>query len=184
MIFLGLCKKLLCCIACVIFLLNGENICGENDNIDENYAIVEDVDAPLGETITENIVEEVIEEFKFIKPISGGIITSKYGMRNGKLHTGIDIADSLNTDIFASECGKVIYASYCGNYGNLIKIDHENGYITYYAHCNRLLVSVGDKVEKGQVIAKMGSTGWSTGPHVHFEIRLDGQILNPYGYIY
>ena len=99
MIFLGLCKKLLCCIVCVAFLLNGENICGESDNIDDNYAIVEDVDAPSGETITENIVEEVIEEFKFIKPISGGVITSKYGMRNGKLHTGIDIADSLNTEI-------------------------------------------------------------------------------------
>ena len=170
---------------CVMVFMGNANVCGENSvSVEENCAIVEDVDAPSGETVTEDIVEEVVEEFKFMKPITGGVITSKYGMRNGKLHTGIDIADKLNTDIFAAEDGKVICASYCGNYGNLVKIDHENGYITYYAHCNRIVVSVGDRVEKGQLIAKMGSTGWSTGPHVHFEIRLDGQILNPYGYIY
>lgn len=186
-IFLGLCSKLLGCIVCTFIILSGENVCGESTTSIEDCAIIEDIEAPLEGTITEDIEdieEEVIEEFTFMKPVAAGVITSKFGMRRGKLHTGIDIADSMNTEIYAAQSGKVICASYNGNYGNLVKIDHGNGYITYYAHCNRILVSVGDIVEKGQLISKMGMTGWATGPHVHFEIRLNGEILDPYEYIY
>lgn len=152
------------------------------------YAIVETVEPVQEEIVEEEIIiteEEIIEEeFTFMKPVDAGVITSRYGMRRGKLHTGIDIADKLNSNIYASQSGEVVCSKYSGNYGNLVKIKHDNGYETYYAHCNKLLVKVGDIVEKGQLIAKMGMTGNATGSHIHFEIRLNGNILNPYEFIY
>ena len=84
----------------------------------------------------------------------------------------------------AADGGTVIFAGYnSGGYGNLVKIDHGNGYVTCYAHNNSLCVSVGDKVYKGQVIAKMGSTGRSTGTHCHFEIQKNGTAVNPMNYL-
>ena len=130
--------------------------------------------------------EEVVEEevFTFNNPLQRGTVTSRYGMRNGRLHSGIDIADKTNTEIYAAQSGEVICAGYSGNYGNLIKIQHDNGYQTYYAHCNKILVSVGDYVEKNQLIGLVGATGNATGPHLHFEIRENGNTVNPYNYIY
>jgi murein DD-endopeptidase MepM/ murein hydrolase activator NlpD len=118
--------------------------------------------------------------YSFKKPILRGTVTSRYGGRWGRMHNGIDIADSLGTEIYASQDGSVIFSGNAGAYGNLIKIEHKYGYVTYYAHCNKLLVNVGDYVKQGQLIAKMGSTGRSTGSHVHFEVRHNGKILNPY----
>lgn len=122
--------------------------------------------------------------YSFEKPIVRGVITSRYGYRRGEQHTGIDLADKLNTNIYAAQDGEVIFSGAKGNYGNLIIIKHKYEYQTYYAHCNVLLVNVGDTVKRGQLIAKIGSTGRSTGPHVHFEIRLEDKILNPYDSIF
>jgi len=120
-------------------------------------------------------------------PVSG-TITSRYGYRNifggSSFHGGIDIANSYGTDVVAADGGIVVYAGWnSGGYGNLVQIDHQNGYVTYYGHNSSILVSVGDTVYKGQHIAEMGSTGRSTGNHCHFEIRVNGERTNPLGYL-
>ena len=119
-------------------------------------------------------------------PTSGNI-TSKYGYRNifggSSFHGGLDIANKAGTDIVAADGGEVTYAGWMSGYGYLVQIDHLNGYVTYYGHNSSLLVSVGDKVFKGQHIAEMGSTGRSTGNHCHFEVRLNGERQNPADYL-
>lgn len=119
---------------------------------------------------------------------TSGTRTSGYGYRNifggTSFHGGIDIANSYGTDIVAADGGVVIYAGWnSGGYGNLVEIDHQNGYVTYYGHNSSILVSVGDKVYKGQHIAEMGSTGRSTGNHCHFEVRVNGERVNPLNYL-
>lgn len=120
------------------------------------------------------------------KPIDG-TITSRYGVisriRSGA-HTGLDIANTTGTPIKAAASGIVKKSAYSGSYGNLIIIEHENGVETYYAHCSKLYAKVGDTVNTDTIIAAVGSTGNSTGPHLHFEIRVDGQTLNPQQYLY
>ena len=118
----------------------------------------------------------------FIKPTQGSI-TSNYGGRWGRMHNGIDIGASIGTPIKASDTGVVIFSGNKGSYGNLIKIDHKNGYVTYYAHCSRLAVSEGETVTQGQIIGYVGNTGNSTGPHCHFEIQQNGTPLNPLNFI-
>ncbi len=119
----------------------------------------------------------------FIVPTSGRL-TSEFGRRWGRMHSGIDLAASTGTPIYASDNGIVVESEYQSNgYGNIIKIDHQNGFVTYYAHCSALYVNVGDVVAKGDKIAAVGNTGRSTGPHLHFEIRKDGTAQNPYNYI-
>ncbi len=98
-------------------------------------------------------------------------------------HTGIDIAAAKGTPLHAADSGYVTYAGYQGNYGNFVIIDHGNGIVTRYAHCNSLAVSVGQKVSRGQVVAYLGSTGRSTGPHCHFEVMLYGKFQNPLNYL-
>lgn len=122
--------------------------------------------------------------YSFSKPVKNSIITSRYGYRREEFHTGLDMAVSTGTPIYAAQDGKVIFSGINGNYGNLVKIEHKFGYVTYYAHCSKLLVKEGENVKRGQKIALVGSTGRSTGPHVHFEIRKNGNLLNPYNYIY
>jgi len=101
-----------------------------------------------------------------------------------KLHTGIDIAASSGTNILASNAGTVISACYnSSGYGYMIMLDHGGGIVTLYAHCSKLLVKNGDKVSRGQAIAKVGSTGMSTGPHLHFEVRINGVYKNPLEYV-
>ncbi len=113
---------------------------------------------------------------------------SKFGMRvhpvTGvyKLHTGIDIPATTGTPIRAAESGQVITASYQGAYGNCVIIDHGNGYSTLYGHQSSIAVSVGDTVTRGQTIGYVGSTGYSTGPHLHFEIRVNGSPQDPLNY--
>ncbi|MDJ0901065.1 MAG: peptidoglycan DD-metalloendopeptidase family protein [Xenococcus sp. MO_188.B8] len=108
----------------------------------------------------------------YILPARGTII-SGYGWRWGRLHKGIDIAAPIGTPIMAAASGEVIFAGWnSGGYGNVVKLKHFNDTITFYAHNSKILVRKGQKVEQGQQIAEMGSTGYSTGPHLHFEIRL------------
>lgn len=127
---------------------------------------------------------------KFAWPApSSGRITSPYGYRihpiSGvrRLHRGIDIGAAYGTDVIAAEDGVVTIAKYNGSYGNYIVINHGNGYTTLYAHNSRLLVSAGQRVSRGQVIAKVGSTGDSTGPHCHFEVSYNGALQNPLNYL-
>lgn len=110
-----------------------------------------------------------------------GTLTSGYGWRWGKMHKGIDIAAPIGTPIMAAAPGEVIFAGWnSGGYGNLVKLQHSDGSVTFYAHNNRVLVNNGQKVKQGQLIAEMGSTGRSTGPHLHFEIRPNGTTaINP-----
>ena len=118
-----------------------------------------------------------------------GVITSYFGARNTGIrgastyHEAIDIANGYGTPIYASDGGTVIYSGWQGGYGYLVKIDHGNGYVTYYGHNSSLLVSVGEHVHKGQQIARMGSTGISSGNHCDFRIQLNGTFLNPLNYL-
>lgn len=118
----------------------------------------------------------------FLMPTRGRL-SSPFGQRWGRMHRGIDIAKSHGSDIKASDGGTVSFSGVMGTYGNMIEIDHGNGYKTRYAHCSKLLFSPGKKVYKGQVIAKIGSTGRSTGPHLHFEVIKNGVHQNPSKYI-
>lgn len=119
-------------------------------------------------------------------PISG-TITSRYGSRSSlrkSTHTGLDIAATTGTPIKVVSDGVVESASYNGSYGNLVKISHGNGVETWYAHTSKMYVKKGDTVKAGDVIAAVGSTGNSTGPHLHFEIRINGEHVNPQKYLY
>lgn len=116
-------------------------------------------------------------------------ITSSFGMRTHpitgiyKLHTGTDIGAPMGADFIAANDGLVTYAGYNGAYGNMVILDHGGGITTLYAHGSQILVSVGDTVSQGTPILKVGSTGYSTGPHAHFEVRIKGQYVEPLDYI-
>jgi murein DD-endopeptidase MepM/ murein hydrolase activator NlpD len=110
-------------------------------------------------------------------------ITSPFGPRWGRMHTGIDLGASYGTPIAAAAAGTVIYAGWLGGYGNLTVIDHGGGLATAYGHQSRIAVSFGEQVAQGQTIGYVGSTGHSTGPHLHFEVRVNGQAVDPLGYL-
>ncbi|HHT65148.1 MAG: peptidoglycan DD-metalloendopeptidase family protein [Caldicoprobacterales bacterium] len=112
-----------------------------------------------------------------------GRLTSRFGQRWGRLHKGIDLANPKGTPIYAADSGKVIFSGRQGGYGNLVQIDHGDGMVTYYAHMSKRSVSKGDSVSKGQKIGYVGSTGNSTGPHLHFEVRINGNPKNPLKYL-
>ncbi|MCM8709993.1 peptidoglycan DD-metalloendopeptidase family protein [Clostridium sp. SYSU_GA19001] len=112
-----------------------------------------------------------------------GKITSLFGERWGRQHEGIDIAAPVGTNVLASMDGTVSFSGWESGYGNLIIINHGNGLQSYYAHNSKLLVKKGQVVSKGTHIAEVGSTGNSTGPHCHFEIRKNGTAVNPFNYV-
>ncbi len=120
---------------------------------------------------------------------SSGTVTSGYGYRvhpisgKKKMHTGIDIGASRGSAIVAAAGGTVIMAKYYGGYGNCIIIDHGGGVSTLYAHMSSMIAKNGQKVSAGQTIGKVGSTGTSTGPHLHFEVRVNGNTKNPRNYV-
>ena len=121
-----------------------------------------------------------------IRPMSG-TITSRFGAvssRRVSRHTGLDIAASTGTKIKACAGGTVTFSGYKGSYGYMIVVNHGNGVETYYGHCSKLYVKAGQQVNQGDVIAAVGNTGNSTGPHLHLEIRLNGVAYNPQNYLY
>lgn len=137
------------------------------------------------------ISHQRLEDERFVagRPITWGWLSSRYGYRsdpfNGRRawHAGVDLAGKEGSDIIAVAAGVVIYAGERHGYGNLVEVDHGDGLVTRYGHCKTVNVQVGDVVQKGQVVALMGSTGRSTGPHVHFEVLRDGKTENPEHYI-
>lgn len=139
------------------------------------------------ETKTQDSVIGEVQGIKIaVKPISG-IITSRYGVSSSirrSTHTGLDIAASSGTPIKVIADGTVTFAKYSGSYGNLVKVSHGNGVETWYAHTSKMYVTVGQEVKAGDVIAAVGSTGNSTGAHLHLEIRINGNHVNPQNYIY
>jgi murein DD-endopeptidase MepM/ murein hydrolase activator NlpD len=111
---------------------------------------------------------------------TAGVLTSRFGRRWGKMHKGIDIAGPIGTPINSAAAGTVVFAGWQGGYGNLVEIKHADGTTTRYGHNSRLMVSVGQTVAQGQQVSEMGSTGHSTGSHLHFEIRPNGgDAVNP-----
>lgn len=124
------------------------------------------------------------------RPIGKGWISSYFGMRTDpfhgrkEMHKGMDFAGKMGSDIVATAAGVVTWAGKRYGYGQLVEINHGNGYTTRYGHCQEILVKVGDKIEPGQKIALMGSSGRSTGPHVHYEVLRDGRQINPIKYVH
>jgi murein DD-endopeptidase MepM/ murein hydrolase activator NlpD len=118
-------------------------------------------------------------------PVTGGYYSSNYGYRidpiNGhsEFHTGVDIVAPVGTQVMAAAGGVVSYSGTMPEYGNVVDVDHDNGLTSRYAHLSKRLVKVGDVVMKGQLIALVGNTGRTTGPHLHFEVREKGIALNP-----
>lgn len=139
----------------------------------------------IKETVIKEAVPQIIElgtvnPPTYVKPIKGGRFSSGYGFRWGTTHKGIDWACNVGTDVFASCDGKVIQAGWVNGYGYCVTLQHSDGNKTRYAHLSKILVSAGQRVSQYETIALSGNTGNSTGPHVHFEIIVDGAAVNPY----
>jgi murein DD-endopeptidase MepM/ murein hydrolase activator NlpD len=117
-----------------------------------------------------------------IWPVNGPVV-SGFGMRWGRLHEGIDIAAGMGTPIWAAADGTVIHAGWLGGYGNLVVLDHGDGLATAYAHASAILVGVGQHVSQGETVSLVGSTGNSSGPHLHFEVRINGSAVDPLLYL-
>lgn len=182
-------------------LLKGESIV-EQEGHEGIQAFTYKVTETNGEKISETIVKKEITEHDqkeiirkgtkvipsegsgtFGWPADGGYISSKQGHRWGKLHKGIDIARPTTRSIKAADHGVVEFAGHSGGYGNKVTINHNNGYKTIYAHLDSIDIEAGQKIEKGMKIGSMGSTGNSTGVHLHFEIYKNGVLANPVDYI-
>lgn len=136
-----------------------------------------------------NYSTDAVKESGFLTPLSSYVVTCAFGPRIHPItgsygnHTGVDLAANSGTSIYASKSGTVIVAAVSSAYGNYVVISHGSGQATLYAHMSSMAVSSGDYVAQGQVIGYVGSTGWSTGPHLHFEVILDGEYVNPMNYI-
>lgn len=171
----------------------------------KNYTI-ENIIGNINDITKEDIIQQKINEYKAAEEAkrvsvsrSGGdrqsskstgaplasyhYISSKYGMRNGKMHTGVDFAADYGTNIYAWKSGIVTIAEWNGSYGKFIEIKHNDGTVSRYAHLSSYNISCGDTVVKGQKIGGVGSTGNSTGNHLHWEIKVNGDFVNPLNYI-
>jgi murein DD-endopeptidase MepM/ murein hydrolase activator NlpD len=146
--------------------------------------------------IKEAEVKRILESYKYGNAPSGkflwpvpGRVQSGFGNRRHpifggiRFHSGIDIVASYGTLVKAADGGQVVQAGYFGGYGNSVMVYHGGGFATWYAHLSSINVSVGQMVDRGQVIGLVGSTGWSTGPHLHFEVRINGNPQNPLAYL-
>lgn len=159
------------------------------EEIDLYYKQINDIEAEIVMLTTANIGSEYIGG-AMAWPVPGySRITSPFGMRTHpftgvyKLHTGTDISAPIGTNFIAANSGTVIKASYNYAYGNMVIVDHGGGVSTLYAHGSEILVEVGQVVQKGDPVLKVGSTGYSTGPHAHFEIRINGEYVNPMNFV-
>jgi len=162
------------------------------DKYYENLELEKQLDAEL-----ERYLKELAEKNKsnYVGGVMGWplpidvnyYVSSEQGWRKlwgmDDYHLGIDLACAMNTDIYAANAGEIVTSTYHNSYGNYVVIDHGGGKATLYAHMNQRLVNVGDKVEKGQLIGKVGTTGSSSGYHLHFEVRENGEVQNPRNYI-
>lgn len=167
-------------------------------SLDELVAALDDFSSQLNRREREmKVLQELMVAGKLREqvhpsglPVRRGWMSSGYGMRTDPFtgrrvrHAGVDFPGKSGTDVIAVAAGVVTTAGWRGGYGKLIQINHGNGYETRYGHNRKLLVKVGERVHKGQHIAEMGSTGRSTGPHVHFEVHRHGKPVNPAAYIY
>lgn len=144
------------------------------------------VTEPVATVVYKGIKNPYYDDLTFLsRPIRGGYISSFYGeARGGSYHKGVDIAQSIGENIMSAFEGKVIFAGYNdGGYGNLVIIQHSSDMKTYYAHLSQIYVSEGQEVKNGDLIGAVGSTGYSTGPHLHFELRINDVPVNPINYI-
>ncbi len=123
-----------------------------------------------------------VSDSGFIWPVNGAVV-SGFGMRWGRMHEGIDITAPTGTPIWAAAAGTVIHAGWLGGYGNLVVVDHGNGLATAYAHASVILVALGQEVAQGETLSLVGSTGNSSGPHLHFEVRVNGVAVDPLLYL-
>ncbi|MDR1796213.1 MAG: peptidoglycan DD-metalloendopeptidase family protein [Clostridiales Family XIII bacterium] len=126
---------------------------------------------------------QTISTGEYILPIKDKDVTSLYGQRWGRTHEGIDFGADVGTPVYAADTGKVTSSGYLAGFGLCVEIDHGEGVTTLYAHLSESFVEVGEKVEQGDVIAKSGNTGYSTGPHLHFGIYIMGESVNPAPYL-
>lgn len=162
------------------FMKSLKELSAQLDNRNEQLNVLETM------MMNRNLQAEVMPAGR---PIKRGWLSSYFGIRTdpftGRLahHSGIDFAGKMGSDVVAVAAGVVTYAAKRSGYGRLVQINHGNGYSTRYGHNSQLLVKVGDTVKKGQVISKMGTSGRSTGPHVHFEVLYHGHAVNPKKYI-
>jgi len=120
---------------------------------------------------------------QFQWPVVAGVVSSPFGMRNGAMHDGVDIAAPIGTPVYAADDGNVIFVGQIHGYGNAIIIQHSGGYVTVYGHNQRNLVSEGARITRGQQIAEIGTSGRTSGPNLHFEVRYDNQAQNPLAYL-
>ena len=173
---------------------DGEQILTINEKTTKN---IEEMSTDTLEVAKENIIEKLdIDTTQEITNISGvkiatlpvtGTISSRYGAVSNirsSTHTGLDIAATIGTPIKSVANGTVTFAAYSGSYGYLVKVDHGNGVETWYAHTSKMYVTAGQEVKAGDIIAAVGNTGNSTGPHLHLEVRINGQHVNPQKYLY
>jgi len=157
---------------------------------DSNEISVETVETAVAKVNEDEMIQEKIREKEatvngvVLKTPVAGTITSRFGSRRSGYHTGLDIANSTGTPITATAAGTVTYAGWKGSYGKLVVISHENGVETYYAHCSAIYVGEGQEVQAGETIGAVGNTGNSTGPHLHLEVRVNGNTVNPQNYLY
>lgn len=137
------------------------------------------------------VSEKILQKYRYRRmgilpkgwPLRQGRVSSKYGWRGRRMHKGLDIAANTGTPVFAVEGGIVLRSKSVRGYGKLVELKHGDMYSSRYGHNSKLLVKAGDRIYKGQVIALVGSTGRSTGPHVHFEVRQSGVAINPIKYL-
>lgn len=161
-------------------------VISENYNVTSEKVVKEDV---LKDYVSKVIYRGTKNPYEYgvaflNQPTRGGYLTSGYGERWNSFHKGIDIAGNTGDDVLVALNGEVIYSQYNdGGYGNLIIVKHENDMNTYYGHLDDFYVNVGDVVKKGDVIGAIGNTGFSTGPHLHFELRVNNNPVDPYDYI-
>jgi murein DD-endopeptidase MepM/ murein hydrolase activator NlpD len=159
-----------------------EGVQGRRSELEDHLKALEKEEAKISGTLANAGGPIRRGSGRFIWPING-TFTSPFGMRWGRLHAGIDIAAPVGTPIRAADSGTVQIASWYGGYGNYTCIGHGGGVSTCYGHQSSIGVSVGQNVSQGQVIGACGSTGNSTGPHLHFEIRINGSPVDPMGYL-